>query len=227
MSHSSQINSAPSQSAGITLNHVLNPFRSADASILGSSHSHFTSASHQSPGMGLPSIMNATPMNAQPSGPPLSSGYTVPLIAQQQPQTQTTNHPPPPPSQTQTQQLPRDQSLQGPPPPSQQGPPGRPTPGPSSSLPTAPTPALAPGRVNTPPPPAVTTPGLAAPSAQSATSYRPLNVKDALTYLDQVKVQFQERPDVYNKFLDIMKDFKSQRYQSPQALVMVVSILPV
>ena len=34
--------------------------------------------------------------------------------------------------------------------------------------------------------------------------------QDALSYLDQVKVQFHEQPDVYNKFLDIMKDFKSQ-----------------
>lgn len=34
--------------------------------------------------------------------------------------------------------------------------------------------------------------------------------KDALSYLDQVKVQFHEQPDVYNRFLDIMKDFKSQ-----------------
>lgn len=33
-----------------------------------------------------------------------------------------------------------------------------------------------------------------------------LNVKDALSYLDQVKVQFSEQPDVYNRFLDIMKD---------------------
>lgn len=40
--------------------------------------------------------------------------------------------------------------------------------------------------------------------------YRPLNVRDALTYLDQVKVQFSSQPDVYNRFLDIMKDFKSQ-----------------
>lgn len=40
--------------------------------------------------------------------------------------------------------------------------------------------------------------------------YRPLNVKDALSYLDQVKIQFSEQPDVYNRFLDIMKDFKSQ-----------------
>ena len=41
---------------------------------------------------------------------------------------------------------------------------------------------------------------------------RQLNVSDALTYLDDVKSQFAERPDVYNRFLDIMKDFKSQLY---------------
>lgn len=34
--------------------------------------------------------------------------------------------------------------------------------------------------------------------------------QDALSYLDQVKVRFHEQPDVYNRFLDIMKDFKSQ-----------------
>ncbi len=39
---------------------------------------------------------------------------------------------------------------------------------------------------------------------------RPLNVTDALSYLDAVKVQFFDKPDVYNHFLDIMKDFKSQ-----------------
>lgn len=37
-----------------------------------------------------------------------------------------------------------------------------------------------------------------------------LSPQDALTYLDQVKVKFVDQPDVYNKFLDIMKDFKSQ-----------------
>lgn len=41
-------------------------------------------------------------------------------------------------------------------------------------------------------------------------SGRPLNVTDALSYLDAVKVQFSEKPEVYNRFLDIMKDFKSQ-----------------
>lgn len=35
---------------------------------------------------------------------------------------------------------------------------------------------------------------------------RTLNVKDALSYLDQVKVRFQDRPDVYNQFLDVMKE---------------------
>ena len=39
---------------------------------------------------------------------------------------------------------------------------------------------------------------------------RPLNVSDALSYLDSVKLQFADQPEVYNKFLDIMKDFKSQ-----------------
>ena len=44
----------------------------------------------------------------------------------------------------------------------------------------------------------------------AANGYRPLNVKDALTYLDQVKVKFADQPEVYNRFLDIMKEFKSQ-----------------
>jgi paired amphipathic helix protein Sin3a len=39
---------------------------------------------------------------------------------------------------------------------------------------------------------------------------RPLDVQDALGYLDRVKAQFQEQTEVYNRFLDIMKDFKSQ-----------------
>ncbi len=40
---------------------------------------------------------------------------------------------------------------------------------------------------------------------------RSLNVNDALGYLDSVKVQFHEQPLVYNQFLEIMKEFKSQR----------------
>jgi hypothetical protein len=33
--------------------------------------------------------------------------------------------------------------------------------------------------------------------------------QDALNYLDEVQLAFHDRPDVYNKFLDLMKDFKS------------------
>ncbi|KAI1174309.1 hypothetical protein F4777DRAFT_589308 [Nemania sp. FL0916] len=40
-------------------------------------------------------------------------------------------------------------------------------------------------------------------------------LNDALSYLDQVKVQFADQPDVYNRFLDIMKDFKSQSIDTP------------
>jgi len=47
---------------------------------------------------------------------------------------------------------------------------------------------------------------------QSGQHARQLNVKDALSYLDQVKMQFSQEPEVYNQFLDIMKDFKSQTY---------------
>lgn len=39
-----------------------------------------------------------------------------------------------------------------------------------------------------------------------------LKVEDALSYLDQVKLQFGNQPQVYNDFLDIMKEFKSQRW---------------
>ncbi|KAF7729345.1 Transcriptional regulatory protein sin3 [Apophysomyces ossiformis] len=39
--------------------------------------------------------------------------------------------------------------------------------------------------------------------------YRPLNLAEALTYLDRVKLQLQERPEDYKEFLDIMRDSKS------------------
>ncbi|WWC87985.1 uncharacterized protein L201_002887 [Kwoniella dendrophila CBS 6074] len=45
--------------------------------------------------------------------------------------------------------------------------------------------------------------------------YRPLNVRDALSYLDQVKIQFNNQPDVYNRFLDVMKEFKGQIIDTP------------
>ncbi|KAJ3071498.1 Transcriptional regulatory protein sin3 [Podochytrium sp. JEL0797] len=53
---------------------------------------------------------------------------------------------------------------------------------------------------------------------------RSLNVKDALSYLDQVKAQFFNQPDVYNRFLDIMKDFKSQSIDTPGVIDRVSSL---
>jgi len=38
----------------------------------------------------------------------------------------------------------------------------------------------------------------------------PANVTDALSYLDAVKLQFQERPGVFDIFLGIMTDFKRE-----------------
>ncbi|WFD06240.1 hypothetical protein MVES1_001584 [Malassezia vespertilionis] len=51
-----------------------------------------------------------------------------------------------------------------------------------------------------------------------------LNVRDALSYLDQVKVQFTDHPDVYNRFLDIMKDFKSQTIDTPGVIERVSTL---
>ena len=44
---------------------------------------------------------------------------------------------------------------------------------------------------------------------------RELRVEDALIYLDQVKVEFGDRPHIYNEFLDIMKTFKTQQIDTP------------
>ncbi|KAG8440289.1 hypothetical protein GDO86_006159 [Hymenochirus boettgeri] len=45
--------------------------------------------------------------------------------------------------------------------------------------------------------------------------FQRLKVEDALSYLDQVKLQFGSQPQVYNDFLDIMKEFKSQSIDTP------------
>ena len=49
-------------------------------------------------------------------------------------------------------------------------------------------------------------------------------LNDALSYLDQVKVRFVNQPDVYNQFLDIMKDFKSQAIDTPGVIDRVSSL---
>ena len=49
-------------------------------------------------------------------------------------------------------------------------------------------------------------------------------LNDALTYLDQVKVRFADQPEVYNKFLDIMKEFKGQVIDTPGVIDRVSSL---
>mmetsp|Transcript_54447 Transcript_54447/g.157450 ORF Transcript_54447/g.157450 Transcript_54447/m.157450 type:complete len:1191 (-) Transcript_54447:32-3604(-) len=44
---------------------------------------------------------------------------------------------------------------------------------------------------------------------------RELRVEDALLYLDQVKVEFGDRPHIYNEFLEIMKTFKTHQIDTP------------
>jgi paired amphipathic helix protein Sin3a len=51
-----------------------------------------------------------------------------------------------------------------------------------------------------------------------------LKVEDALSYLDQVKLQFERSPDVYNQFLEIMKEFKSQAIDTPGVISRVSNL---
>ena len=53
-------------------------------------------------------------------------------------------------------------------------------------------------------------PTSAGSSARHGLEDHPLNVSDALSFVDSVKLQFAEQPEVYNEFLGIMKDFKFQ-----------------
>ncbi|XP_068459639.1 paired amphipathic helix protein Sin3a-like [Clinocottus analis] len=50
---------------------------------------------------------------------------------------------------------------------------------------------------------------------EASVQFKRLKVEDALSYLDQVKLQFGNQPQVYNDFLDIMKEFKSQSIDTP------------
>lgn len=64
---------------------------------------------------------------------------------------------------------------------------------------------------------------LQAPAQLAHQGQQPI-LNDALSYLDQVKVRFSDQPDVYNKFLDIMKDFKSQAIDTPGVIERVSNL---
>ncbi|KAM5541748.1 hypothetical protein V8D89_004477 [Ganoderma adspersum] len=73
-------------------------------------------------------------------------------------------------------------------------------------------------------PPDGNMPASAGSPEQQGGGDRPLNVSDALSYLDSVKLQFADQPEVYNKFLDIMKDFKSQLIDTPGVIERVSNL---
>ncbi|XP_043231433.1 paired amphipathic helix protein Sin3b-like isoform X2 [Amphibalanus amphitrite] len=64
----------------------------------------------------------------------------------------------------------------------------------------------------------------AADAGAGQPSYHRLKVEDALSYLDQVKSKFQNNPEVYNDFLDIMKEFKAQNIDTPGVITRVSSL---
>ncbi|KAL5233533.1 hypothetical protein ACI65C_000943 [Semiaphis heraclei] len=59
---------------------------------------------------------------------------------------------------------------------------------------------------------------------QQQTQFQRLKVEDALSYLDQVKYKFSNQPQVYNDFLDIMKEFKSQSIDTPGVITRVSNL---
>ena len=60
--------------------------------------------------------------------------------------------------------------------------------------------------------------------APNQPSMRELKVEDALLYLDQVKMEFGDRPRIYNEFLEIMKNFKAQEIDTPGVIARVSSL---
>lgn len=170
-------------------------------------HNHHNVPPSSSPSSGPPlplpttSISQDTYPPSTPSQLPPPASSALPL---HNPSTPAPLLPPTPQilhhQQQQQQQLPQQQQQQ----------PASPD---STSIPLHSTPS-------TNPPNAQTSSAAAAASA----SYRPLNVKDALSYLDQVKIQFHDQPDIYNRFLDIMKDFKSQSIDTPGVIERVSTL---
>lgn len=65
------------------------------------------------------------------------------------------------------------------------------------------------------------------PQQTGQEKFQRLKVEDALSYLDQVKYKFGNQPQVYNDFLDIMKEFKSQSIDTPGVIQRVSNLFKV
>ncbi|XP_017959431.1 uncharacterized protein LOC108653455 isoform X2 [Drosophila navojoa] len=66
--------------------------------------------------------------------------------------------------------------------------------------------------------------GQAAAAGGGASAAPRLKVEDALSYLDQVKYQYADQPQIYNNFLDIMKEFKSHCIDTPGVIERVSTL---
>lgn len=56
------------------------------------------------------------------------------------------------------------------------------------------------------------------------TPSRKLKVEDALSYMDQVKYEFSDRPEVYSDFLELLKEFKTKRIDTPGVMVRISNL---
>lgn len=48
-------------------------------------------------------------------------------------------------------------------------------------------------------------------STTSTTTTQSMQLNDAFAYLDRVRAEFADQPEIYNKFLQVMREFKSNR----------------
>ncbi|KAL6042504.1 Transcriptional regulatory protein sin3 [Balamuthia mandrillaris] len=76
------------------------------------------------------------------------------------------------------------------------------------------------------------TPGTASdeassPTAPDSSTSQPPRVtfSEALDYLTQVKHTFREHPDMYNRFITIMRDFKQQTIDSDTVILRAANLL--
>lgn len=51
------------------------------------------------------------------------------------------------------------------------------------------------------------------PPSSQAPQPQKMELHDAFAYLDRVKAEFSDQPDVYNRFLQIMREFKANAYE--------------
>lgn len=48
-------------------------------------------------------------------------------------------------------------------------------------------------------------------STGSTSTTQSMQLNDAFAYLDRVRAEFADQPEIYNKFLQVMREFKSNR----------------